>query len=96
MKTGFGIWSIGLEEGCECPHVSMHCLHPTPVKQNPRTYWCIPSELSGHLLGCDIAFLSQEKYDEYTLEERAKIGRYGAENGPGKSTRQVLDTKRLP
>ena len=56
-----------------------------------RAFWASP-----WMWYWDIAFLSQEKYNEYTLEERAKIGRYGAENGPGKSTRQVLDTKRLP
>jgi len=27
---------------------------------------------------------SQAKYNEYILEERAKMGRYGAKNGPAK------------
>ena len=99
LNTGFGIWSIGLEEGCECPHVSNALSSSNTCEAKPqnllvhsfRAFWASP-----WMWYWDIAFLSQEKYDEYTLEERAKIGRYGAENGPGKSTRQVLDTKRLP
>lgn len=36
------------------------------------------------------------KYNEYTLEDRAKMGRHGAENGPAKAARhfpQLLDGK---
>ena len=36
------------------------------------------------------------KYNEYTPEERAKMGRYGAKNGPAKAARhfsQHLDGK---
>jgi len=35
-------------------------------------------------------------YNEYTLEDRAKMGRYGAENGPSKVTKHfslLLDGK---
>jgi len=36
------------------------------------------------------------KYNEYTPEERVKMGRYGTENGPAKVARhfsQLLDRK---